>query len=190
MHSVYRKQWQTLLRVDQGLDRGPQQGEGSVSKADFLRDCLRCGRTLALGGQQHMWRWTGFNMGLDLIVIYDRHCISLKRNQGHLSESTGNALGNVNEHEALMATHKKRGVMLRVAVASVNEQKQITYFQSTDIKTVNLGRNSTEVVLKLKPEEAKFPLLLSFNFMVTMPANEDDSEEEEEVSVEEVQAQQ
>ena len=28
-----------------------------------------------------MWRWTGFNLGLDLIVTYDRHCLSLKRNQ-------------------------------------------------------------------------------------------------------------
>ena len=30
-------------------------------------------------GQQHMWRWTGFNMGLDLIVTYDNGNLSLKR---------------------------------------------------------------------------------------------------------------
>ncbi len=176
--------------MDQGIDRGPQPQ--AVSEEDFLRGCLRCGRTLSLGGQQHMWRWTGFNMGLDLIVTYDRHCLSLKRNQGHLS-AAGNALANVSEHEALMATHKKRSVIYRVAVASVNEQKQVTYFESTEMRTVSLGRNASEVVLKLKPEEAKFPLLLSFNFMVTTPLAEDDEEgeeEEEEVAVEEVQAQQ
>ncbi len=63
-----------------------------------------------------MWRWTGFNMGLDLIVTYDKLSLTLKRSQ------TTNL---VHEHEALMSTHKKRHVMYRVTVASVNEQKQV-----------------------------------------------------------------
>ncbi len=29
---------------------------------------------------KHIWRWTGFNMGLDLIVDYNNFKIGLKRN--------------------------------------------------------------------------------------------------------------
>merc|ERR1719348_511509 len=72
---VYRHQWQLLLRADQGVDRGPQ----SMTDAEFEKLCLRCGRTLNSGGQPHMWRWTGFNMGLDLIITFDDYTISLKR---------------------------------------------------------------------------------------------------------------
>ena len=71
-----------------------------------------------------MWRWTGFHMGLDLIVTYDKHCLSLKRNQPN-SSSSGVVSASSNEHEAVMATHKKRSVAYRVAVASLNEQKQV-----------------------------------------------------------------
>ncbi len=71
---------------------------------------------------------------------------------------------------------------------------QVTYFETTGVKSASLGRNGVEPLLKLRPEEATFPLLLSFNFMVSTPVSEDDREEEEEeemdLPVEEVQAQQ
>ncbi len=71
-----------------------------------------------------MWRWTGFNMGLDLIVTYDRHSLAIRRNQGNTLGSSGSG-NNVAEHEALMSTHKKRNIKYRVTVASLNEQKQV-----------------------------------------------------------------
>jgi hypothetical protein len=49
---------------------------------------------------QHMWRWTGFNAGLDLIVTYDKFKLTLKRN-------------NPADHEALASTHKKRHISYR-----------------------------------------------------------------------------
>lgn len=63
-----------------------------------------------------MWRWTGFHMGVDLIVTFDNHTLTLKRNM----TSTAS-----NDHEAMLANHKKRSVLYRVRVASVNEQKQV-----------------------------------------------------------------
>ena len=47
-----------------------------------------------------MWRWTGFNSGLDLIVTYDSFRLTLKRNIA-------------TDHEALTSTHKKRHVSYR-----------------------------------------------------------------------------
>ena len=68
MSATYYTRWMTLLRLDSGIDRGPQD----LTAETFDRECLRCGRTLN-GDGQHMWRWTGFNSGLDLIVTYDKH---------------------------------------------------------------------------------------------------------------------
>ena len=58
-----------------------------------------------IGGQQHMWRWTGFNMGLDLIVTFDDWHLSIKRSL--------NSSGSANEHEAVLSNHKKRHIYYR-----------------------------------------------------------------------------
>ena len=84
----------------------------------FFFSFLRCGRSLNTGGQQHMWRWTGFNMGLDLIVTFDDWHLSIKRSLN----STGS-----NEHEAVLSNHKKRHIYYRVSVVSLNSQKQVSY---------------------------------------------------------------
>ena len=44
-----------------------------------------------------MWRWTGFNMGLDLIVTFDDWHLSIKRSL--------NSSGSANEHEAVLSNH-------------------------------------------------------------------------------------
>ena len=118
-----------------------------------------------------MWRWTGFNMGLDLIVNYDNFGLSLKRNQ-HGSSA--------NEHEALLSNHKKRHVYYKVAVASLNEQKQTIYSKVSEIKHVVLGKNTVHPVLRLDPDKCNFPLLLSFNFVVSNPVLLKDPDETEE----------
>ena len=118
MASTYYARWMVLLRLDSGMDKSVAQGgtawpEGVVCRGPqdldeetFNRECLRCGRTLNTDGQ-HMWRWTGFNSGLDLIVTYDNFRLSMKRNLAA-------------DHEALTATHKKRHVVYRVTVVSIS----------------------------------------------------------------------
>jgi len=151
MSATYYTRWMTLLRLDSGIDRGPQD----LGQDTFDRECLRCGRTLNTDGQ-HVWRWTGFNSGLDLIVTYDNYKLTLKRNI-------------VSDHEALTATHKKRHVSYRVTVASMNEQKQPTYQETSGIKQASLGKNESVTMLELDSSKTVFPLLLSFNFCVTTP---------------------
>ena len=46
MYPVYQRQWQLLLRTDQGIDRGPQ----NFTSEEFDKVCLRCGRTLNMSG--------------------------------------------------------------------------------------------------------------------------------------------
>lgn len=109
-----------------------------------------------------MWRWTGFNMGLDLIITFDNFTVSLKRSLA--------ALGNV-EHEALLANHKKRHIFYRLSVVSLNAQKQVVYQADSGINSLTLSRNQTHQVLSIDRKRATFPLLLSFNFAVTTPLN-------------------
>jgi len=175
MYPIYQSQWRLLLRTDQGIDKGPQ----NLQPDEFDRACLRCGRTLNVEGQQHMWRWTGFGMGLDLIVTYNLGYISLKRNLGISASSAGGG-GAGGEHEALLSNHKKRHVYYRITVVSLNDQKQVVYKETSAVQSVSMGRNSTHEVLKIDTEKAKFPLLLSFNFVVNTPL--DPTEDQEEVS--------
>jgi len=197
MYPVYQGQWRLLLRTDQGIDKGPQD----LSNEQFDKSCLRCGRTLNVEGQQHMWRWTGFGMGLDLIVTYNLGYISLKRNLGNISASSSanGGAGAGGEHEALLSNHKKRHVYYRITVVSLNEQKQVTYKATSDVKSISMGRNFTHEVLKIDTDKAKFPLLLSFNFVVNTPLSpeeeqgemdQEDEEENEEVGVTEQEQQQ
>ena len=79
MEPVFRGQWRNLLRMDHGsTDIGPNPND--VDEDTFLRNCLRCGRTLTNGGTKHVWRWTGFNHGLDLVIEYSNLNLTLKRN--------------------------------------------------------------------------------------------------------------
>jgi len=151
MSSTYYARWMTLLRLDCGIDRGPQD----LNEETFDRECLRCGRTLNTDGQ-HIWRWTGFNSGLDLIITYDNYRLTMKRNIAA-------------DHEALTSSHKKRHVAYRVTVVSCNDQKQTIYKETSGIKQASLGKNESCLMLEMDPVMTVFPLLLSFNFCVSTP---------------------
>lgn len=56
---------------------------GNVSDEVFYKTNMRCGRLLPNNGR-HVWRWTGFHFGVDLLMILDDTRLSIKRN--HRSE--------------------------------------------------------------------------------------------------------
>ncbi|KAK3869228.1 hypothetical protein Pcinc_017317 [Petrolisthes cinctipes] len=138
-------QWYNMLRIDQGKDRGPSE----ISEEEFDRSCTRCGRVLATAGQ-HIWRWTGYNFGLDLVMTHDGSLLSLKRN--HRSDS--------------ISQPPRRYIMYRVTVASLDEQKQVVYTKTTGVQSVSLVKND-ETRVMLLDSEVKYPLLLSANFLIT-----------------------
>ncbi|KAG8228741.1 hypothetical protein J437_LFUL007076 [Ladona fulva] len=75
LEPVIVQQWYRMLRIDQGVDKGPRE----VSSAEFLEQSLRCGRIIANEGH-HCWRWTGFNFGLDVIMNLTNRKLKIKRN--------------------------------------------------------------------------------------------------------------
>jgi BTB/POZ domain-containing protein 13 len=151
LSSVFYTRWMSLLRIDSGIDKGP----ADLSEESFNRECYRCGRILQVDGQ-HMWRWTGFNSGMDLIVTYENYRLTLKRS-------------GLTEHEALLSNHSSRNISYRVTVLSLNEQKQRIYEETSKIKQTNLALNQTVELLLLDPVQTVFPLSLSFNFCLETP---------------------
>ncbi|XP_071440025.1 protein germ cell-less [Hetaerina americana] len=146
---VIEQQWYKMLRIDQGVDKGPKE----VSSAEFLEESLRCGRTILSEGH-HCWRWTGFNFGLDIIMNLTNRKLKIKRN--HRADCT-----------ALLSHQPSRHLLVRVTIASLDGQLQVVNSQKTDVMSLSLGQGEEFKVVQLDGK-LKFPLLLSFNFLVVV----------------------
>ncbi|XP_046392711.1 protein germ cell-less isoform X2 [Ischnura elegans] len=146
---VIEQQWYQMLRIDQGVDKGPKE----VSSAEFLEESLRCGRTILTEGH-HCWRWTGFNFGLDVIMNLTNRKLKIRRN--HRADCT-----------ALLSHQPSRHLLIRVTIASLDGQLQVVSSQKTDVISLSLGQGEEFKVVQLD-YKLKFPLLLSFNFLVVV----------------------
>lgn len=150
MDKVILQGWKCTLRINQNEEKGPEE----CPDDQFLSIALRCGRTLTCK-EKHMWRWTGFHYGLDLIMIADERTLAVKRNHRP-------------EFEQLLSLQTIRHIIIRVTVYSLNQQKQIVYTQTSGIQRLTLNK-SEEVVLLNFPPEISFPLVLSANILYTSP---------------------
>ncbi|XP_068146624.1 protein germ cell-less [Drosophila tropicalis] len=150
MHS----HWDALLRIDHGQEDGcPQQ----LDKEQFFENCMRCGRLLLEPGYQK-WRWTGFNYGMDLILIMDSRRLNIRRHHRH-------------EHERVLSLQTKRKFMVRTTVTSINAQRQPIFTQTSEITSLSLEKNE-EVPLMVLDSKLVHPLLISINILVVMPPNQ------------------
>ena len=52
----------------------------SVAPAIFNRYSMRCGRILDIPNNDYCWRWTGFNYGVDLLMLFSNNQLMIKRN--------------------------------------------------------------------------------------------------------------
>lgn len=95
MTAPLHQQWCSMLRIDQSIDNGPKE----CDEKTFYETCMRCGRILHEEGYQR-WRWTGFNFGLDLVLITDTGTLSIRRH--HRAE-----------HERLLSLQVKRQFLIR-----------------------------------------------------------------------------
>ncbi|XP_055918536.1 protein germ cell-less [Eupeodes corollae] len=150
LNSHVMNHWNSILKVDHLPEDGPRQ----LDKDIFFNNCMRCGRILLEPGYQK-WRWTGFNFGLDIILIVDSRVLSIRRHHR-------------NEHERLLSLQTKRQFMIRVSVTSINSQRQRAFTQKSDITSLSLEKNE-EVTLMLLDTKLVHPLLISVNLLVVTP---------------------
>ncbi|XP_065075702.1 protein germ cell-less [Ochlerotatus camptorhynchus] len=150
MYEPLFQQWTSMLLIDQSLDKGPKD----VDEKLFLDTCIRCGRTLP-ENEYLKWRWTGFNFGLDLILISDTKTLRVKRHHR-------------TENERLLSLQVKRQFLIRVSLTSLNDLRQIKHQQTTPIQTISLDKNE-EAMLIMFDKELTYPLLISVNMLVVSP---------------------
>ncbi|KAL1517798.1 hypothetical protein ABEB36_001522 [Hypothenemus hampei] len=164
---VALQQWKNVLRVNQNEEKGPS----NVPDELFLKESIRCGRILNSKGR-HVWRWTGFNFGMDLLMIADENTVSIKRN--HRSE-----------FEQLLSFQTTRHVAIRVTVAQLNEQKQIIYTKQSEIKKVSLWKGQEAVIMTFDGN-LEYPLILSANILYITPEEIQNQNDESQQSTEAV----
>ncbi|XP_055314229.1 protein germ cell-less [Sitodiplosis mosellana] len=150
LYLPFMVQWNSLIKIDNGLDSGPVD----CDETTFYQTCLRCGRVLDDDGYQK-WRWTGFNFGVDLVLVSDTRTLSIKRHHR-------------NDNERLLSLQSKRNILLRVTIFSLNEQRQVRHLQTTNIKSIQLDRNEETRLIYLD-SELVYPVLISLNLLVSTP---------------------
>ncbi|CAH1155286.1 unnamed protein product [Phaedon cochleariae] len=156
---VILQEWKNILRVNQNDDKGPNE----ISDDTFLATSLRCGRLLTLN-ERHVWRWTGFHFGVDLLMITDGVTLSIKRN--HRSE-----------FEQLLSMQASRHVAIRVTVVKLNEQRQIVYTKTSEIMKVPLTKGE-EIQIMTLDKDVEYPIIISANILYTTPDSQESAVEE------------
>ncbi|XP_034141954.1 protein germ cell-less isoform X1 [Drosophila guanche] len=161
LYSHIHSHWDALLKIDHGQEDRRQWDSSTVPQQldddQFFENCMRCGRLLTEPGYQK-WRWTGFNFGMDLILIMDSRRLNIRRHHRH-------------EHERVLSLQTKRKFMIRTTVTSINAQRQPVFTQTSDICSLSLEKNE-EVPLMVLDQKLVHPLLISINLLVVMPPNQ------------------
>jgi len=131
----------------------PQQ----LNDEQFFESCMRCGRMLLEPGF-HMWRWSGFNYGMELILLMDYNTRSLNIRRNHQGL------------DRVLSLHPKRKIMVRTTVTSVNPRRQPVFTQTSGICSISLQKDEDVPLMVLDPKLVH-PLLISVNMLVAMPPN-------------------
>lgn len=160
LYEAYREQWLHLLRIDANKDRGPKH----VTEEVFSRECFRCGRCVEKPGE-HIWRWTAFHFGLDLVVALDTTTLRIKRY--HKLDT-----------DHIKVNHSKHNVILKVSLISLNEQRQIRHLQDSGLLRLALHKNEEKHVMSVD-KQLVYPLYISVNMQVVTPLATDDDKSPE-----------
>ncbi|XP_034935796.1 protein germ cell-less isoform X2 [Chelonus insularis] len=150
LHDAYREQWLHLLRIDANKDRGPRK----MTEEEFAKECFRCGRCVEKPGD-HLWRWTAFHFGLDLVVYLDITSLRIRRNHRI-------------DVDHITANHSKRNIIIKISLISLDEQRQIKHCQNSGVLRLSLHKNEEKQVMSLD-KQLTYPLYISVNMQVVTP---------------------
>ncbi|XP_038022771.1 germ cell-less protein-like 1 [Anas acuta] len=159
LSSVYKQQWFAMLRAEQDNDIGPQE----INKEELEGNSMRCGRKLAKDGD-YCWRWTGFNFGFDLLVMYTNRYIIFKRNT--LNQPCSGSV----------SLQPRRNIAFRLRLASFDSSGKIICSRTTGYQILTLEKDQEQVVMNLDSRLLIFPLYICCNFLYTSPEKKTDSE--------------
>lgn len=147
--------WDALLRIDH-CELDIERRREEFSDQEFLEQCMRFGRLLLTPGNQS-WRWTGFNYGMDLILVITEYELYIRRHHWF-------------ELEHVVGEHSKRTFLIRATITSIDAQRHPIFTQCSEIVTLSLEKNEEVLLLELDPRLV-YPLCISINMIIEMPPN-------------------
>ncbi|XP_030789150.1 germ cell-less protein-like 2 [Rhinopithecus roxellana] len=152
LSSVYKQQWFAMLQAEQDSEVGPQE----IDKEELEGNSMRCGRKLAKDGE-YCWRWTGFNFGFHLLVIYTNRCIIFKRNT--LNQPCSGSV----------SLQPQRSVAFRLRLASFDSRGKLIRSRTTGYQILILKKDQQQVVMNFDSRLLTFPLYICCNFLYISP---------------------
>ncbi|KAL2768645.1 germ cell-less protein-like 2, partial [Daubentonia madagascariensis] len=148
LSSVYKQQWFTLLRAQQYREIGPQD----INEAELEGYSMRCGKRIIKDGK-YSWKWSGYNFGFPLHVIFTSHYIIFKQNTfSQLCEGSA-------------CLQPLRNIAFRLTLVYFDSNGKLSFSKTTGYKILTFEKDEEQVVMKLDSIVLSFPLYIFCNFL-------------------------
>ncbi|XP_020753653.2 germ cell-less protein-like 1 [Odocoileus virginianus] len=145
---VYKQQWFTLLRAQQYREIGPRD----ISVTELEEYSMRCGKKIVRDGK-YSWKWSGYNFGVHLYVIYTNHYIIFKRSA--FSKPHGGSI----------CLQPQRNIAFRLTLVYFDSNGKLSFRKTTGYKILTFEKNEEIIVMKLNSIPLSFPLYIFCNFL-------------------------
>ncbi|XP_016068734.1 PREDICTED: putative germ cell-less protein-like 1-like [Miniopterus natalensis] len=148
LSQVYKQQWFTLLRAQQCKEIGPRY----TNEIELEEHSMRCGKMIVKDGK-YSWKWSGFNFGFPLHVIFTSDYILFKQNT-----FTQSCDGSV-------CSQSLRNIAFRLTLVYFDSSGKISFMKTTGYKTLTFENDEEQLVMKLDSTALSFPLYIFCNFL-------------------------
>lgn len=142
---VYKQQWITFLRAQQYEKIGPQE----INERELEEYSMRCGKKIAKNGR-YAWKWSGYNFGCPLHVIFTSHYIIFKQNINKYSCDDSQSL---------------RNIAFRLTLVCFDSSGNVSLSKTTGYKILTFEKDEEQMVMKLDGIALSFPLYIFCNFL-------------------------
>ncbi|XP_016021801.1 germ cell-less protein-like 1 [Rousettus aegyptiacus] len=148
LSSVYKQQWFTLLKAEQYREIGPQD----INETELEEYSMRCGKKILKDGK-YSWKWSGYNFGFPLHVVFNSHYIIFKQNT--FNHSCDN----------LVCLKFLRNIVFKLTLVYFNSKGKPRFSKTTGYKILTFEKDEEQVVMKLDSIDLRFPLYVFCNFL-------------------------
>ena len=145
---VYKQQWFTLLRAQQNREIGPRD----INETELEEYSMRCGKRIVRDGK-YSWKWSGYNFGVHLNVIFTNHYIIFKRNVFS------------RPRDGSVCLQPQRNIAFRLTLVYFDSSGKLSFRKTTGYKIFTFEKNEEKIVMKLDSIPLSFPLYIFCNFL-------------------------
>ncbi|XP_036915585.1 germ cell-less protein-like 1 [Sturnira hondurensis] len=144
---VYKQQWFAFLRAQQCGEIGPRY----INRKELDECSMRCGKMIVRDGK-YSWKWSGFNFGFPVHVIFSSHYVIFKQNTLPQPCDASDCLRSL------------RNIAFRLTLVQFDSSGKISFHRTTGYKILTFEKDE-RVVMKLDSRALRFPLYIFCNFL-------------------------